>query len=50
MKLRDIAYRLSRKFTDDEEYIKDEIERSEKATLLFAMRPEHITCKSVKES
>ena len=50
VKLRDIAYRLSRKFTDDEEYIKDEIAKFEKATLLFALRPEHITCKSVKES
>ena len=51
---REIVYRisaeLSRKFTDDEAYIKQELERSGAATLLFAIDPEHITGKLVNEA
>lgn len=46
----DIAARLSRKFTDDEEYIADEIRRSGHRTLLLAMTIDHICGKIVKES
>jgi nitroimidazol reductase NimA-like FMN-containing flavoprotein (pyridoxamine 5'-phosphate oxidase superfamily) len=46
----DIAARLSRKFTDDEEYIADEIRRSGPGTLLLAMTIDHICGKIVKES
>ena len=46
----DVARRLSRKFTDDEAYIEDEIGRSGAATLLLAMTIEHICGKNVKES
>ena len=45
-----IAAALSRKFTDDEDYIRREIERSGPATALFALTPEHITGKRVEES
>ena len=45
-----IAAELSRKFTDDEEYIRQEIARSGPATLLFALTPEHITGKLVNEA
>ena len=45
-----IAAQLSRKFTNDEEYIRGEIERSGPGTLMFALVPEHITGKAVKES
>ena len=48
------AYRISenlcRKFTDDEAYIRKEIERSGPGTLVFALRPEQITGKLVNES
>ncbi len=51
---RDTIYRLSaelsRKFTDDEEYIRREIENAGPRTLMFALVPEHITGKTVKES
>ncbi len=46
----DIAARLSRKFTDDEDYIAQEIERSGRGTLLLAMTIEHICGKIVTES
>lgn len=46
----DICARLSRKFTDDEAYIAEEIERSGRGTLLLAMTIEHICGKIVKES
>ena len=49
-RIRETAYLLSRKFTDDEEYIKDEIKRFAESTLLLAMTPEYITGKSVNES
>ena len=45
-----IAAELSRKFTDDEEYIAEEIRRSGPATLLFALVPEHVSGKLVKEA
>ena len=49
-KVYDIAARLSRKFTDDEEYIAEEIRRSGPGTLLLAMTIDHICGKIVKES
>lgn len=45
-----ISAELSRKFTDDEAYIRDEIARSGPGTLLFALVPEHISGKLVNES
>ncbi len=45
----DIARRLSRKFTDDGAYIQREIEQSGPATLMFALVPEQITGKRVRE-
>ena len=45
-----ISAELSRKFTSDEAYIKQEIESSGAAALLFAISPEHITGKLVNES
>ncbi len=48
-KIYDIARRLCYKFTDDEEYIEQEIERSGPGTLMFAVVPEHISGKSVSE-
>ena len=51
---REIVYRisekLSRKFTDDDAYIRHEIEHSGPATLLFALVPDHITGKIVNEA
>ena len=49
-KIIDISRRLSYKFTKDEVYIEDEIRRSGPRTLLFALVPEHMTGKLVKES
>ena len=46
----EIAEKLSRKFTDDSGYIAAEIERSGPKTLMFAIRPEHITGKWVREA
>ncbi|MBO5998611.1 MAG: pyridoxamine 5'-phosphate oxidase family protein [Lachnospiraceae bacterium] len=40
---------LSYKFTDDNAYIEDEIRRSADHTLVFALRPEHMTGKLVNE-
>ena len=40
---------LSRKFTGDEAYIQAEIDKYLNNTLLFALVPEHITGKTVKE-
>ncbi len=45
-----IAYRLSRKFTDDEEYICREIERFAAGTLLLRLDVEHLCGKVVEES
>ena len=46
----EISRRLSRKFTDDEAYIDEEVERAGFRTLLFALVPEHMTGKLVNES
>ena len=45
-----IARLLSYKFTHDEDYINREIERSGPRTMMFALVPEHISGKIVKES
>ena len=49
-KIYEIAGKLSRRFTDDEDYIEREIARSGPATLMFALVPEHITGKIVNEA
>lgn len=49
-KIADIAAELSRKFTDDEDYIKKEIEQYAHGTLLLILTPEHICGKAVQES
>ena len=46
----EITTALSHKFTQDEAYIKSEIESSARATLLLRLTPEHICGKRVKES
>ena len=46
----DISARLSRKFTQDEEYIASEIKKHGHLTLLLKLVPEHICGKLVKES
>ncbi|MBQ8881829.1 MAG: pyridoxamine 5'-phosphate oxidase family protein [Clostridia bacterium] len=46
----DIAERLSRKFTADNDYIKNEIDRFLPATILIKLTVEHISGKRVKES
>jgi len=46
----EITAKLSRKFTTDEEYIKSEIEKFGKETVLLKLVPEHISGKRVKES
>ena len=46
----DISRQLCYKFTSDEAYIEHEIEHSGPGTLVFALVPEHITGKMVKES
>jgi len=45
-----IADALSRKFTDDDEYIAREIKNAGPRTLMFALVPEHMTGKIVNES
>lgn len=49
-KIYEIARRLSHKFTDDEDYIEREIRESGARTLMFALVPEHMDGKLVKES
>lgn len=46
----DISTKLSYKFTQDEEYIRTEIEKYGSETLLLRLVPEHITGKQVKEA
>lgn len=46
----EITARLSRKFTDDEAYIAQELRRSGPAACLFALNPEQICGKRVLES
>ena len=45
----EISRRLSRKFTQDERYIEDEVAHSGPGTLVFALIPEHVTGKTVNE-
>lgn len=45
-----LSAELSRKFTQDEAYIQGELDRSGPRTLMFALVPEHMTGKLVKES
>ena len=45
-----ISRKLSHKFTQDEDYIQNEIDHYAKATLLLKLIPEHICGKQVKES
>lgn len=49
-KVYDISRRLSYKFTDDESYIEHEIKNAGPRTLMFALVPEHMTGKLVKEA
>lgn len=49
-KVYQISAELSRKFTDDEDYISREITVSGPGTLMFALVPEHISGKIVNES
>lgn len=46
----DVARKLSYKFTKDEEYIQNEIDKYAKATLLLQLTPEHICGKQITES
>ncbi len=46
----DISKKLCHKFTQDEEYIKEEIENYAHQTLLLELTPEHICGKLVKEA
>lgn len=46
----EVSRQLSYKFTRDEDYIEGEIRRSGPGVLCFALIPEHITGKWVKES
>ena len=46
----DITRKLSYKFTQDEEYIRTEIEKYAPATLLLQLTPEHICGKQITES
>ena len=46
----EISAKLSRKFTDDEAYIADEIRRVGPATCMFALTPEHIAGKRIREA
>lgn len=49
-KVIDISRQLSYKFTTDEQYIEEEIRHSGPKTLLFALVPEHMAGKLVRES
>ena len=44
-----MARRLSYRFTDDSDYIEGEIAKLAKATAIFALVPEHMRGKRVKE-
>ena len=48
-KIYEIARKLSRKFTENEEYIENEIKTSGPRTLMFVLIPEHMTGKRVTE-
>ena len=49
-KMIDICRRLSRKFTDDESYIENEIKRAGFRTLMYELIPEHMSGKLVNEA
>lgn len=49
-RITDIATKLSHKFTQDDAYIRDEIEKHAHRTLLLALTPEHMCGKLVEES
>ena len=49
-RVKDITTRFSRKFTGDEDYIRNEVERSAPGTLLLRLVPEHICGKLVNEA
>ena len=49
-KIIDIMTKLCRKFTQDEEYIKNEIEMHTHSTILLRLIPEHICGKAVTEA
>ncbi len=49
-KMIDICRRLSRKFTDDESYIENEIKRAGFRTLMYELVPEHMSGKLVNEA
>ena len=46
----EMSRRLSYKFTDDSEYIENEIRQFASGVLVFALIPEHITGKRVREA
>ena len=48
-KVKEISRKLSYKFTADDTYIEEEITKSLKNTLMFALKIEHISGKIVKE-
>ena len=45
-----VARRLSLQFTDDTDYIEHEIEHYGGDTLVFALIPEHMTGKTIREA
>ena len=49
-KIYEISRLLSHKFTNDEEYIEEEIKKSGPRTFMFALVPEHMTGKLVNEA
>lgn len=49
-KMIDLCRRLSRKFTDDESYIENEIKRAGFRTLMYELIPEHMSGKLVNEA
>lgn len=49
-KIAAVTTKLSHKFTQDDTYIRDEIERNIHRTLLLELTPEHICGKAVEES
>ena len=49
-RISDVTDKLSRKFTQDDEYIKSEIEKYAEKTLLLALTPDHICGKTVNEA
>ena len=49
-RIADIAKKLSYKFTDDEQYIQQEIRKFSRNTRLLVLNPEHICGKQVQES